>query len=110
VLPIATAAAVFWQDGEDPEQVADRIRAQVQGLSVVSPKQAEAQIDRSLAFLRGIINGGAIVALVVASLAVANTTFTALVQPRREIGLWRVVGATRPQLVCRLLPPTVPLP
>jgi putative ABC transport system permease protein len=103
VLPIATAAAVFWKDGEDPEQVADRIRDQVQGLSVVSPKQAEAQIDRALAFLRGIINGGAIVALVVASLAVANTTFTAMVERRREIGLWRVVGATRRQLVSRLV-------
>ena len=103
VLPIATAAAVFWREGEDPEQVADRIRAQVQGLSVVSPKQAEAQLDRALAFLRGIINGGAIVALVVASLAVANTTFTAMVERRREIGLWRVVGATRRQLVGRLV-------
>ena len=103
VLPIATAAAVFWKDGEDPEQLADRIRAQVQGLSVVSPKQAEAQIDRALAFLRGIINGGAIVALVVASLAVANTTFTSMVERRREIGLWRVVGATRRQLVSRLV-------
>jgi putative ABC transport system permease protein len=103
VLPIATAAAVFWHEGEDPEQVADRIRAQVQGLSVVSPKQAEAQLDRALAFLRGIINGGAIVALVVASLAVANTTFTAMVERRREIGLWRVVGATRRQLVGRLV-------
>jgi putative ABC transport system permease protein len=103
VLPIATAAAVFWQDGEDPEQVAARIRTQVQGLSVVSPKEAEAQIDRALAFLRGIINGGAIVALVVASLAVANTMFTAMVERRREIGLWRVVGATRRQLVCRLV-------
>jgi putative ABC transport system permease protein len=103
VLPIATAAAVFWKDGEDPERVADRIRDQVQGLSVVSPKQAEAQIDRALAFLRGIIDGGAIVALVVASLAVANTTFTAMVERRREIGLWRVVGATRRQLVSRLV-------
>src|SRR5262249_23730570 len=26
VLPIATAAAVFWNDGEDPEKVAERIR------------------------------------------------------------------------------------
>src|SRR5262249_44013823 len=50
VLPIATAAAVFWRDGEDPEQVADRIRAQVPNLSVVSPAQAEVQLDRAAAF------------------------------------------------------------
>jgi putative ABC transport system permease protein len=103
VLPVATAAAVFWKDGEDPEALAQRIREQVSGLSVVSPAQAEAQLDRTLGFLRGIINGGGLVALLVASLAVANTTFTAMVERRREIGLWRVVGATRRQLVGRLV-------
>ncbi len=103
VLPIATAAAVFWKDGEDPEALADRIREQVPGLSVVSPAQAEVQLERTLGFLRGIINGGGLVALLVASLAVANTTFTAMVERRREIGLWRVVGATRRQLVGRLV-------
>jgi putative ABC transport system permease protein len=103
VLPIATAASVFWNQGEDPEQVAERIRKSVPGLSVVSPKQAEAQLDRALAFLRSVIDGGGLVALLVASLAVANTTFTAMVERRREIALWRVVGATRRQIVSRLV-------
>jgi putative ABC transport system permease protein len=103
VLPIATAASAFWTEGEDPERVAQRIREQVPGLSVVSPAQAAAQLDRALAFLRGVIDGGGLVALLVASLAVANTTFTAMVERRREIGLWRVVGATRGQIVGRLV-------
>lgn len=103
VLPIATAAAVFWTEGEDPEAVAQRIREHVPGLSVVSPAQAEEQLNRTLAFLRGVIDGGGLVALLVASLAVANTTFTAMVERRREIGLWRVVGATRAQIVGRLV-------
>ena len=103
VLPIATAAAVFWNEGEDPEQVAERIRQNVPGLSVVSPRQAEAELNRALAFLRSVIDGGGLVALLVASLAVANTTFTAMVERRREIALWRVVGATRGQLVSRLV-------
>jgi putative ABC transport system permease protein len=103
VLPIATAAAVFWKEGEDPEVLAQRIRDQVPGLSVVSPAEAEVQLNRTLGYLRGIINGGGLVALLVASLAVANTTFTAMVERRREIGLWRVVGATRRQLVGRLV-------
>jgi putative ABC transport system permease protein len=103
VLPVATAAAVFWKDGQDPEELAQRIRDQVSGLTVVSPAQAETQLDQTLAFLRGIINGGGLVALLVASLAVANTTFTAMVERRREIGLWRVVGATRRQLIGRLV-------
>ncbi len=103
VFPLATAAAVFWRDGEDPEKVAQAIRDQVPGLAVVSPAQAERQLDRALGFLRGVINGGGLVALLVASLAVANTMVTAMVQRRREIALWRVIGATRRQLAARLL-------
>src|SRR5262249_2314019 len=108
VLPIATAASVFWNQGEDPEQVAERIRQSVPGLSVVSPKQAEAQLDRALAFLRSVIDGGGLVALLVASLAVANTTFTAMGERRREIALWRGVGAPRQQIVRRPGPPRGP--
>jgi putative ABC transport system permease protein len=103
VLPVATAAAVFWRDGEDAEAVAARIREQVRGISVVSPAEARAEIDRALVFLRALVLGGGIVALVVAALAVANTMVTAVVERRREIGLRRVVGATRGQVVRLLL-------
>jgi len=102
VLPIATAAAVFWKDGEDPEAVADRVRAALPEVSVVSPRDAAAQLDRALVFLISVIVGAGITALVVASLAVANTMFTAVVERRREIGLRRVVGATRRQVVRQL--------
>jgi putative ABC transport system permease protein len=103
VLPIATAAAVFWAPGEDPEAVARRIRERVQGISVMSPGEAAAQIDRALGVMNGIILGSGLIALLVASLAVTNTMFTAVVERRREIGLRRVVGATRRQVVGQLL-------
>jgi len=103
LLPIATAAAVFWADGEDPEVVAGRIRGMVEQVSVVSPADAARQIDRALAVLNGLMIGSGIVALVVASLAVANTMFTAVIERRQEIGLWRVVGATRGQAVRALV-------
>src|SRR5262249_51301746 len=89
VLPIATPA--YGTAGRAPQQVAERSRKSAPGLSVVSPKQAAAQLDSALAFLRSVIDGGGLVALLVASLAVANTTFTAMVERRREIALWRVV-------------------
>lgn len=103
VLPIATAAAVFWADGENPEEVARRIRERLPNLSVVSPAEATGQLDRALVFLNGVIVGSGLVALLVASLAVANTMFTAVVERRREIGLRRVVGATRRQVVAQLV-------
>ena len=37
LLPIATAAAVFWKVDEDPEVVANRIREAIPELSIVSP-------------------------------------------------------------------------
>jgi putative ABC transport system permease protein len=103
LLPIATAAAVFWQPGEDPEAVAARIRARLTSVSVVSPVDAAGQLDRALLFLNGTIVGSAIVGLLVASLAVTNTMFTAVVERRREIGLRRVVGATRRQVIAHLV-------
>ena len=103
LLPIATAAAVFWRDGADPEAVAAAIRQQIPNLSVVSPLDAGAQIDRALAVLTSVILASGLVALLVASLAVANTMFTAVVERRREIGLLRVAGATRRQVVRQLV-------
>jgi putative ABC transport system permease protein len=103
VLPIATAAAVFWKDGEDPETVAARIRERVPDVSVVSPADATRDLNRALAFLNGLMIGSALVALVVASLAVTNTMFTAVLERRREIGLRRVVGATRRQVLAQLV-------
>ncbi len=103
ILPIATAAAVFWAPDTDAEVVAQRIRTQLPNVSVVSPADAVRQLDRALTFLNAVIVGSALVALVVASLAVANTMFVAVVERRREIGLRRVVGATRRQVVGQLV-------
>jgi putative ABC transport system permease protein len=103
LIPIATAAAVFWAPGEDPEAVARRVREHLTTLSVVSPAEAEAQLGRTLTFLNSVILGSGLVALLVGSLAVTNTMFTAVVERRREIGLRRVVGATRRQVIRQLL-------
>jgi putative ABC transport system permease protein len=103
LIPIATAAAVFWAPGEDPEVVAGRVRERLAGVSVVSPAEAREQLGRTLTFLNTVILGSGLVALLVASLAVTNTMFTAVVERRREIGLRRVVGATRRQVISQLL-------
>jgi putative ABC transport system permease protein len=103
VLPIATAAAVFWRPGEDPEALAARIRERVPTVSLVSPRETAAQVDRSLFFLNAVILGSGLAALVIGSLAIASTMFTAVIERRREIGLRRVVGATRRQVLDLLL-------
>jgi ABC-type antimicrobial peptide transport system permease subunit len=103
VLPIATAAAVFWHPGEDPEALTARIRAEVSDVSLISPAEVATQIDRSLFFLNAVILGSGLAALLVSSLAVASAMFTAVVERRREIGLRRVVGATRRQVLTQFV-------
>lgn len=103
VLPIATSAAVFWQPGEDPEALVARLRSAVPDISAISPAEVAAQIDRSLFFLNAVILGSGLAALVVGSIAVASAMFTAVVERRREIGLRRVVGATRRQVLAQLV-------
>ena len=103
LLPLATAAAVFWDDGEDPEAVARRIPERLEHVSVLSPGDAAAQVDRALAVMKGLVVGSGSVALVIAVLAVANTMLTAVAERRQEIGLLRVVGATRGQVIGQLL-------
>jgi putative ABC transport system permease protein len=103
LLPIATAAAVFWEDGEEPEALAARIRERLDDVAVVSPADAAEQFDRAVTVLNGLILGSGLAALLVASLAVTNTMFTAVVERRREIGLRRIVGATRGQVLRQLV-------
>jgi putative ABC transport system permease protein len=103
ILPIATAAAVHWNEGEDPEVISARIREQVRDVTVMSPAEAGRQVGQAMTVTNSVILGSALVALIVASLAVANTMFTAVVERRREIGLRRVVGATRRQVIRQLV-------
>src|SRR4029453_901532 len=66
ILPIATAAAVHWHDGEDPELIAAHIRERVPDVTVLSPAEAGKQVSQALAVTNSVILGRALVALVVA--------------------------------------------
>lgn len=77
---------------------------------IVQPKsaaqvraEASAQQAASAAWTNNLVTGTAAIALLVGTLIIANTFTILIAQRRRQIGLLRVVGASRGQVVGRLL-------
>ena len=79
-----------------------RIIAEAKPASAVRAKAAE-DAGRSEGATRPLVTGAAAVALLVGALIIGNTLTILLTQRRRQIGLLRAVGATRRQVLARVL-------
>ncbi|MGE5507680.1 MAG: ABC transporter permease [Chitinophagales bacterium] len=93
VEDLATSASVVWRRGEDPEQVARRIRKSVPGVEVFSPAEMRTSLRQATLIFNLLILGSALIALVVGGLSVINTMTASVVERTREIGLKRALGA-----------------
>jgi putative ABC transport system permease protein len=93
-----TGAAVGWRDGEDPDAVARRIRAEVPNVNVQIPSELSALLRASTAFFSALVVGLALLGLVIGGLSLANTVAASVFERIRDFGVKRALGATDLQL------------
>jgi putative ABC transport system permease protein len=100
---ITTSIAVYLADGQDPEVVADRVRARVANVSVMTGKDFDKQIGSATSVLNAILVGIAMISLVVGGLSVINTMAMSIAERTREIGIKRAIGGSRFRIVRELV-------
>jgi putative ABC transport system permease protein len=93
-----TGAAVGWQEGDDPDAVALRIRDRVPGVNVQLPSELSRLLRSSTAFFSALLAGIGVLAFVIGGLSLANTMAAAVFERIRDFGVKRALGATDLQL------------
>jgi ABC-type antimicrobial peptide transport system permease subunit len=93
-----TGAAVGWREGADPDVVARRIRAEVDGVNVQLPSELSRQLRQSTAFFSALLGGIGALAFVIGGLSLANTIAAAVFERVRDFGVKRALGASDLQL------------
>lgn len=92
---VTQMAAVSWEDGQDPDVVANRIKEQFKDeVLVLSPTKLGETIDKASAIFNAIILGSAVIALVVGGFSIINTMVMSISERKREIGIKKAVGAS----------------
>jgi putative ABC transport system permease protein len=100
---LITSMTVYPAAGIDHETLADRIEAQVSGISVMTGKDFDQQIGSATAILNSILVGIALISLVVGGLSVVNTMAMSIAERTREIGIKRAIGGSRFRIVRELV-------
>ena len=93
-----TGAAVGWRDGEDPDEVARRIRAEVPNVNVQLPSELSRTLRSSTAFFSALVVGIGALGFVIGGLSLANTVAASVFERIRDFGVKRALGATDFQL------------
>jgi ABC-type antimicrobial peptide transport system permease subunit len=98
-----SGAAVGWQDGVDPDALAQRIQDTVKGVNVTIPGELSKLLRASTAFFSALLVGVATLALVIGGLSLANTVTAAVFERIRDFGVKRALGATDLHLLREVL-------
>jgi putative ABC transport system permease protein len=98
-----SGAAVGWQEGVDPDDLARRIQATVPGVNVTIPGELSRLLRTSTAFFSALLIGIGALGLVIGGLSLANTVTAAVFERIRDFGVKRALGATDAQLLREVL-------
>jgi putative ABC transport system permease protein len=98
-----SGAAVGWTDGEDPDAVARRIQAEVQGVNVTVPSELSETLRGSTRFFSALLLGIGTLGLVIGGFSLSNTVAASVFERIRDFGIKRALGATDAQLLGEVL-------
>jgi len=100
---IATTMTVYPKPGVNPEDLAQRIEAQVPNVAATTGKDFDKQIGSAMSVLNAILVGIALISLAVGGLSVVNTMAMSIAERTREIGIKRAIGGSRTRIVRELV-------
>ena len=98
-----SGAAVGWQAGVDPDDLARRIQSSVGGVNVTIPGELSRLLRESTAFFSALLFGIGALGLVIGGLSLSNTVTAAVFERIRDFGIKRALGATDVQLLREVL-------
>ena len=98
-----TGAAVAWQPGENPDELANRIKATVSGVNVTIPGELSRLLQTSTAFFSSLLLGIGSLGLLIGGLSLSNVVTAAMFERIRDFGIKRALGATDLQLLREVL-------
>jgi putative ABC transport system permease protein len=90
---LVTGFTVYIDKSANPDEIADKINKEVDGVKATGPKAFKDQIESATKMLNQILYGIAAISLIVGGLSVINTMTMSISERTKEIGIKKAVGA-----------------